>query len=249
MKTGTSAQRLRVLSAGSLRHAMTAIAEALQLATGLVLEMEFGPAGLLRERIETGANFDLFASANLIHPQKLRDKGLAGPVTCFAGNRLCIVARANLDLRVETFLQILDAPHVRLATSTPGADPSGDYALEFFELVESRFPGLGERLRIKSRHLVGGSDTAPVPPGLNASEWLIENDQADAFLGYASSARSVLNNPELTVLPVPPEFGPKIGYGLCLRPSANSPAEALRSFILSLPGQQILVNHGFISPS
>jgi molybdate transport system substrate-binding protein len=60
---------IKVFAAGSLTGALTAIIKAYQEKTGVHVQAEFGPAGLLRERIEGGERPDIFASANMAHPQ------------------------------------------------------------------------------------------------------------------------------------------------------------------------------------
>ena len=50
---------VKVLAAGSLTGAMTAIAQLYTQKTGQKIEAQFGPAGLLRERIENGEQADI----------------------------------------------------------------------------------------------------------------------------------------------------------------------------------------------
>ena len=83
---------VKVLAAGSLTGAMTAIAQLYTQKTGQKIEAQFGPAGLLRERIENGEQADIFASANMEHPQALADKGLATQPVVLLRNRLCAKA-------------------------------------------------------------------------------------------------------------------------------------------------------------
>ena len=90
----TAEAPLKVFAAGSLTGAMTAVINLYQEKTGVQAQTEFGPAGLLRERIEGGARPDIFASANMAHPQALADKGLATTPIVMARNRIC--ARATI---------------------------------------------------------------------------------------------------------------------------------------------------------
>lgn len=64
---------MRVLAAGSLRRVWPQLMAHFPEA----VETQFGPAGLLRERIVSGEACDLFASANLAHPQALHVMGRA----------------------------------------------------------------------------------------------------------------------------------------------------------------------------
>ena len=152
---------IRVLAAGSLRHVMPEITAAFERDTGIPVSLTLGPAGLLRERIETGEPFDLFASANMAHPDRLVALGLAEETICLTRNRLCILARADLGLTSENLVEVLSTPTTRIGTSTPGDDPSGDYAFEMFDLVEAQHPGLGVLLKRRAQQLVGGRDSPP----------------------------------------------------------------------------------------
>ncbi len=70
----------------------------------------------------------LFASANMFHPQARAEAGRSGPVALFARNRLCALAQPEVDVTTDTLLDTLLDQGTRLGTSTPKADPSGDYA-------------------------------------------------------------------------------------------------------------------------
>ena len=123
-----SADPIAVVAAGSLREAMTDIAQAHEARTGQKLSLSFAASGLLRERIEKGEAAQVFASADMGHPQKLADAGSWSPPRVFVRNQLCAITQANLNLTPERLLGALLDPAVRVGTSTPKADPAGDYA-------------------------------------------------------------------------------------------------------------------------
>ncbi len=116
---------LTLLAAGSLRSAFLPLVAHFRQHTGLAVDAQFGPAGLLRERIEAGAPCAVFASANAAHPQALLQAGLAQECRGFAGNQLMLTARRSPDNDGLDWLALLSTPRLRLATSTPGCDPSG----------------------------------------------------------------------------------------------------------------------------
>ncbi|BEO60285.1 molybdate ABC transporter substrate-binding protein [Serratia marcescens] len=232
-----------LFAAGSLRLAFAPLLSAFQRDTGQKVSAEFGPAGLLRQRIENGERPQLFASANVAHPQRLADLGIAGAVQIFAHNRLCATVRNVPTLTERPLPEVLCDPRWRLATSTPGADPSGDYAQRLFERCEQSWPGQGEALRRRALPLVGGIDSAPVPVGRLAAEFLITSGQADIFLGYASYAPALAAYPTLAVRALPPPLDIEADYGLCL---LDEEAQRLAAFILSEQGQEILSRHGFM---
>jgi molybdate transport system substrate-binding protein len=239
---------LRVLAAGSLRHAFPAIIDAFGEETGFAASLSLGPAGLLRERIEAGEAFDLFASANMRHPEQLAAAGMAERPVCFARNRLCIVARAGLGLTEENFLLILADPSLRIGTSTPGADPAGDYAFELFDRIEATHPGLGADIRRRARQLVGGRHTPPPPQGRGPG-WAIADGLVELMVSYWSGARLAADDPALSVTLVPKALAPTIDYGVALAAGAGEAPRRLRDFLLSDRGRSILHKAGFFSPN
>jgi molybdate transport system substrate-binding protein len=88
-----SADVVHLYAAGSLRAALDETRAAFKQATGIPVEAKYGPSGLLRDEIAAGANADVFASANIDHPQALARTGKSGPVVLFARNRLCALVR------------------------------------------------------------------------------------------------------------------------------------------------------------
>lgn len=232
---------LRILSAGSLREVLTAHAAAQDGPFDLV----FGPAGLLRERIEHGEACDLFLSASMEHPERLAH-GTGGSATLFARNPLVAVARKRIGLRPDTFLDRLLDPDIRIGTSTPKADPSGDYAFALFDRAERLHPGAAAILGAKAMQLVGGRVPAQVPDDRNPVEYFLTDGPADLFLGYRSGARQ--HEAAFDVVLPPPELRITAEYGLLVTASPaarKDAAEAFAASLLALPGQARLAAHGF----
>src|SRR3977135_1517376 len=100
---------------------------------------------------------EVFASANMEHPQALAAAaGKSGPVVLFARNRLCALVGPGLAVEPATLLDRMLDPNVKLGTSTPRADPSGDYAWEMFRRSEKLKPGAFGALEQKALQLTGG---------------------------------------------------------------------------------------------
>ena len=73
----TAGGELVGLAAGSLRRAMIELAAAFERANpGQRVKLVFGASGLLLDRIRNGEHANVFASANLEHPQALATAGL-----------------------------------------------------------------------------------------------------------------------------------------------------------------------------
>lgn len=241
------AEEIQLFAAGSLRSALTDVAKAFEKATGNGVKREFAPSGLLRQRIEGGAHTDVFASANMAHPKTLVDKGQGGPVVLFARNNLCALAQSGLPLSSSNLLEMMLDPDVRLGTSTPKADPSGDYAWELFAKAEKRKPGAFDVLSRKALQLTGGPDSSKAPSGRNPYAWVMQEDRADLFLTYCTNAVQACEEAtQLQVIQVPPELAVGADYGLMVLDGAPVEAWRFAMFIMGPEGQKILSDYGFV---
>lgn len=131
--------------------------------------------------------------------------------------------------------RLLD-PAVKLATSTPGADPGGDYAWAVFARAEQVHRGAKAILEGKAQQLVGGPSTAPLVPGRGPSEGVFLSRRADVMLGYCSGTDALRRTvQDLVALPLPPELevGPEHGMTVL---SGNPAAARFAPFVMSGPG-------------
>lgn len=237
---------LRVYAAGSLTGAFNALLDAFGTPPGKAAQPTYGPSGVLRERLERGEPTDLFASADMGQPQRLADAGRGTPVVLFARNRMCALGRGALGLTQANLLDRLLDPAIKLATSTPGADPAGDYAWAVFARAERVHPGARATLEGKAQQLVAGPGTAPLVPGQGASEGVFLSGRADVMLGYCSGTDTVRRAvPDLVGVPLPPELEVGPEYGLTVL-SGNPTAARFALFVMSEPGQAILARHGLV---
>jgi molybdenum ABC transporter molybdate-binding protein len=234
---------VRLYAAGSLRGALDEIAAAF---TGAKVQPVYGPSGLLRDRIAKGENAEVFASANMQHPQSLEKSGRAGPVKLFARNRLCALVSPRTKAESDTLLERMLDPAVKLGTSTPKADPSGDYAFELFAKADALKPGARAALEKRALKLTGGPDSPLPPKDRSQYGMLVADGKADIFLTYCTNAlQAQKENAALRIVQVPPALAVGADYGLTVIKGARPQAEGFAQFILSRPGQDILAKHGF----
>jgi ABC-type molybdate transport system substrate-binding protein len=240
---------VKVLAAGSLRSAVNEIGPAFSNRTGVRVDSNFGPSGVLRGRIEKGEAADLFASADLANPLALSQAGKAGPVVLFARNRLCALVRPGLTVIAGNLLSTLLNPDIKLGTSTPKADPAGDYTWTMFAKTDAVAPGSKAILEAKAQQLFGGATSAAPPNRVDLYAWHIGQGHADIMLSYCSAGTDFSKAlPGATVVHLPPELETAADYGLTLLPTKNDNAASLALFILSQEGQQILAKNGFDAP-
>lgn len=242
---------VQVYSAGSLRDALTAIALDYEKQTGQKIELTFGASGLLRERIEKGEPAQVFTSADTNHPTRLAAAGHWQAPQVFVRNTLCAIADEKLAVSSANLLDVMLQPNVRLGTSTPKADPSGDYAWELFRKADLVKAGSYAALDAKALKLTGGADSPKPPAGKGAYAWAMENKQADVFLLYCTNAVSTRKEApalKLQLIDVPDNLKIGAAYGLTVHASAPPAAQLFAKHLLTAQAQTTFRSFGFGSP-
>jgi ABC-type molybdate transport system substrate-binding protein len=237
-----------VFAAGSLRGALSGIAREWEARNpGARVRFTFGASGLLKDRLLGGERADVFASANMEHPQALRPAGLADDVQRFARNAMCVIARPGMDVAPANLVQRMLDPAVKLGTSTPGADPSGDYAREVFRRIEQAgTPGAFDALSRKALQLTGGPQSPPPPADRTVYAVLVEHGQADLFLTYCTNAAQALREePALQSVKVPPSIDVAANYGVATLKATPPAAHSFVEYLGSPQGQAVLGRFGF----
>lgn len=240
---------IAVVAAGSLREALTDVARAHEARTGQKIALSFAASGLLRERIEKGEPVQVFASADMGHPQKLADAGLWDTPRVFVRNQLCALTQAGLNLTPDRLLDALLDPAIRLGTSTPKADPAGDYAWALFRRADAVRAGAFAALERKALQLTGGPNSPKAPAGRGTYAWVMDQGQADIFLTYCTNAVAAKEEvPRLKLVAVPPDLQVFANYGLTVRRGTHPAAQAFADALLTPSAQAIFGRYGFGSP-
>ena len=248
MMTRSQAETIRLYAAGSLKAALTEMAQAYEKTGTNKVEPKYGPSGLLKNEILGGAKADVFASANMEHPETLYAQHKGGSVVRFARNKLCALVRPGLKVDTTTLLERMVDPNVKLGTSSPKADPSGDYAYEVFAKAEKINPGARTVLENKALQLTGSTTSATPPAGRTVYGWHVAEGRADIFLTYCTNAMAAKKeNPEQQIVALPDSLAVGADYGLMVIAGSSSAAQQFADFIMSSAGQEILVGHGFTS--
>jgi molybdate transport system substrate-binding protein len=244
-----SADPVLLHAAGSLRLALTDVIAAYEPLAGVQVQARFGASGTLKDAIAKGERAHVFASANMEHPQALADTKKGGPVVLFARNRLCALARPGLAVTTASLLDRMLDPAVKLATSTPKADPSGDYAWEVFRRADKLKPGTFATLEQRALQLVGAPTSATPPKGRTAYGWHMAEGRADLFLTYCTNAMAARQeHPDQQVVQLPDALAVGADYGMTVMTDAPPAAYRFAMFILSPAGQATLAKHGFSAP-
>tara|TARA_R110002096_G_scaffold279095_2_gene473273 strand:+ start:371 stop:1174 length:804 start_codon:yes stop_codon:yes gene_type:complete len=235
-----------IYAAGSLKAALGEVVASYEEKYNIKVVERYGPSGLLREAIESNETPDIFASANMKHPYTLELKHWGSPVVMFARNKLCALAQQDVDITSDTLLDVLLNDTVRVGTSTPKADPSGDYAWELFKKADNLVEGSFSILAGKALQLTGGKNSNPAPNGRNQYGWVLSENKADVFLTYCTNAVLARKEfPTLKIIKVTENLSVGADYGLLVRAGASKEAWQLGMYILSPAGQKILADYGF----
>jgi molybdate transport system substrate-binding protein len=227
------ADTVSLFAAGSLRGALTEVAQAFETSSSHRVQLKFGPSGILKDEIAGGAKAEVFASANMEHPQALHAAGKSGPVVLFARNRLCALVKPGLKVDRASLLERMLDPQIKLGTSTPKADPSGDYAFEVFRKAEALKPGARAELEKKALQLTGNPSSAQPPQGRAVYGWHVAEGRADIFLAYCTAtAAAKKQNPDQQIVELPASLSVGADYGLTVIAGAAKPGEDFARFIV-----------------
>ena len=242
-------------AAGSLRGALTEVAEAFEKSafeksSSLKVQAKFGPSGAAEGRDCRGRQGRSVRLGQHGAPAGAGERQGSGPVVLFARNRLCALVRPGLSVTRETLLERMLDPQVKLGTSTPKADPSGDYAFEAFSKAEAVRPSARTALESKALQLTGGPTSAAPPSGRNAYGWHIAEGRADIFPGLLHGrARCGEGKSRPANHRAAGRLRGGADYGLTVMADASPGGYQFAMFILSSEGQRILAAHGFSAPN
>ena len=145
---------LRVFVAGSLRQVLPEIAAEYEKTSHIHVSIVIGQSSKLRKEIENGKNPDIFASAAIEDTAALLKKGTLRSSEILARNELCLMAAPGIKLAPDKLVDLMVDPAIKLGTSTPNADPAGDYAWELFRKIDKVRPGTFAVLDAKALKLL-----------------------------------------------------------------------------------------------
>jgi len=237
---------LVLYGAGSLREAMSQVAEAFGARQGIPVKTEFGASGRMRERIEAGDEVDVFTSADIGHARKLVADGRASAMAMFAQNALCVLApTARGPLTSDRVLDALLKEGTKIGVSPPVIDPLGDYTVRLFEVAEKLRPG--SRQSLQSRAVVI-DDPPGSPPARSGDTFLdaLQDGRVDLAIVYCSGkGRYARLRADVSMVAFPSDLAVGPQYGLAVLKGTRPEAMLLALTILSPEGQAILAANGF----
>ena len=235
-------------AAGSLRDAVSEIGWAFTRRTGVLVRTAFGYSGILRHRIECGEKVDLFASADIGHPETLLAGGYANAMSVFARNALCVAAMPRIGLTEASLLDRILDPNLVLGVFPANDDPLGDYTRLLFERCDALRAGSLGKLVAKAK--IVSAELMKDLPELDARDLvvlLLKHGLIDVHVCYRSTAHNLLVKalPELDVVELPASLRVAAEYAFAIVRDAAPATVDLARFMRSPQAQTILLQYGF----
>jgi len=124
-------QKITIVAAANLKVALDSINTVFKKQNpNIDSQITYGASGKLFEQISNGAPFDLFFSADMDYPNKLKEKKLtASEVKMYATGKLAIWSKKT-DPNKRKMNCLLDASIQKIAIANPTTAPYGEKAVE-----------------------------------------------------------------------------------------------------------------------
>lgn len=224
---------ITVSAAASLQEAMMEIIEAFEKEhPTIIVHVNFGGSGALKQQISNGAPVDLFFSAGEKHINKLVDEGLLSKelTVNVVKNELVLIVPEEVKHDVKGLKDLMKDSFRQIAVGNPETVPAGQYANEALEQS-----GIWGVLKPK---LVFGKDVRQVLT-------YVETGNADAGIVYKTDA--LLANESTFSIPINETLHSPIVYpmGVVTATKHETEAKQFLHFIQEEKSVEILKKYGF----
>lgn len=229
------AQIVKIAAAADLRYAMDEVVKAYKKNnSGATIEVIYGSSGNAFTQISNGAPYDIFFSADIIYPQKLKEAGLTlTDPKLYAIGRI-VLWSATLD--VSRGLSVLvENPNIKIAVANPEHAPYGQRsveALKYYQLYEK-----------VDKQLIYGENVS------QAAQFCMTGN-ADAGLIALSLVQSpsMKNHGKYFLIDSKAHRPLEQGYSILKHAKGNKYAFSLAEFISSTESMSIFEKYGFTLP-
>jgi molybdate transport system substrate-binding protein len=132
--------KILVAAASDLKFALDSVISVFKKSNSGTVEVTYGSSGKLFEQISNGAPFDIFFSADIEYPNKLKEKGLtASDIYIYGVGRIVVWSKKN-DVENEGMNALLAPAIKKIAIANPLHAPYGkraEEALRFYKMHDA----------------------------------------------------------------------------------------------------------------
>lgn len=228
-------RRLMVAAASDLKYALDSVISDYQRSHPEVMVIAtYGSSGKFFEQISNGAPFDMFFSADIAYPEKLRQSGkTALPVVKYGEGRIVIWSK-RLDPNEQGMRSLLDKRINKIAIANPEHAPYGRRATEAL-----KHDGFYEQVLPK---LVYGEN-------ISQAAQFVTTGAADAGIIALSLALSpAMRGGKYYLVPADRHEPLEQALVVLRRAAGNPDAVSFQEFVLSDRAKAILTYFGFAEP-
>jgi molybdenum ABC transporter molybdate-binding protein len=237
----SNAATLRIMAADALPKPIMEIGNIFKKEhPGIKTDYDFLGAGVLKGDIEEGAPCDVFFSANGKFQRQLKHKGFLKFYEVFAYDYLAAATPYNNPAGVtpSNLIQKLMDPNVALTTSSPHADPAGNYTWKMFRIINRRFPGAFKKITGHVNHLLDAALVMPV----------LESGNTDLGILYTSQLLELKRSgAKINIIAITKKYNTKAKFTASVlnQSKYKSLDEDFIKLLFSKKGKKILTYWGF----
>ncbi|MBK8806750.1 MAG: molybdate ABC transporter substrate-binding protein [Bacteroidales bacterium] len=230
------AQKVKIAAAADLRFAMDEVVKLYKSSNPQAdIEVIYGSSGNAFTQISNGAPYDMYFSADILYPQKLKEAGLtATEPKLYAIGRI-VLWSSTMDVS-KGIAGLAATPKSKIAIANPDHAPYGKRAeesMKFYKIYDKVKPQLiyGENISQAAQFcLTGNADI-----GILALSIVLAPSMAD-------KGKYVLID-EKSHQPL------KQGFVVLKQAKDNKVAKAFAEYVSSKPARDILEKYGFALPN
>lgn len=230
------AQTVTVAAAADLRYAMDEVIKTYKQTHPLAeVKVTYGSSGTAYQQISNGAGYDLFFSADIMYPQKLKEQGLTATDPKLYAIGYIVVWSTSIDVS-KGIMALLDSRIVKIAIANPEHAPYGKRAeesMKYYKVYD----------KVKDKFIFGDniSQTAQFVQTGNAEIGILALSLACSPAMKDKGKYSLIDDKSHSPL--------EQAYVILKQAATNKEAHSFADFVASPSARAIFKSYGFSLPS
>ncbi|MGO4889676.1 molybdate ABC transporter substrate-binding protein [Anaerobacillus sp. MEB173] len=227
-----TSQKITVAAASDLTRAFTELGKQFEEEHNVTISFSFGSTGQLADQIEHGAPFDVFAAANIMFVDQLREKGhvIAETQQLYALGRIGLATLKESTFSIDNIQDLANPEFKKIAIANPEHAPYGLAAKQALETS-----GIWDK--IEDRIVYGRNITDTLA--------LLESGNVEA----AIVAKSIIENDQINFTLIEEQLHAPIEQAIAVV-STTQEEDLAKEFIryVNGEGKAVMEKYGFIHP-